>query len=84
MEVEIKLKQAQSVMLFLAMTRHGQQVKKKFFQQEMMRRYNTPSTFGGVVDKLEESKRGEMKRHSLFGDLSPLTASESMSPDVVP
>lgn len=40
MESEIKLKNAQSILLFLAVAQHGKLVKKKFFQQEMMERYN--------------------------------------------
>jgi serine/threonine protein kinase len=40
MEGEIKLKNAQSILLFLAIAQKGQAIKNKFFKLHMMQKYN--------------------------------------------
>lgn len=40
MEGEIKLKNAQSILLFLAIAQKWQAIKNKFFKLHMMQKYN--------------------------------------------
>lgn len=54
MEGEMKLKNAQNIMLFLAVTQHGKLIKKKFFQEEIMNKYNGSSPSHKLL--LEEQK----------------------------